>query len=327
MHKKTGSPELWDGVIATKPGLNEELDRIGAAIDWSLVGVIVDELHSSRRGRPSYPPLVMVKVLLLQQWHGGASDEAMEAALDDRRSFRRFVGLGAADAVPDHSTISRFRSAFASNGCAERVFDEINRQLDGLGLMVKDGTIMDATLVQAQARSRTRRRDEDGATEVVSADPDAVWAGKGGRARYGYKVHIGMDKGSGLVRKAGMTQASTNETDVADDLVSGDEAAVYGDRAYSTHKRTKRLRGMGIKDRTMLRANKHHGPLVRWKKLRNELIGRRRWPVEKVFGTLKRVYNYRRVRYLGLERNTAEMRLKLIAYNLRRADVLLQAAA
>ena len=125
------------------------------------------------------------------------------------------------------------------------------------------------------------------------------------------------------MRKAVLTAANVNDTEVADYLVCGDEEAVYGDRAYSTRARSERLRGMGIKDRIMRRANKHHAKLERWEKRRNELIAPRRAPVEKVFGTLQRSYGYWRVSYVGLARNMTAMLLKLTAYNLRRADRML----
>ena len=99
-----------------------------------------------------------------------------------------------------------------------------------------------------------------------AGDHDAAWAGKGRRSRYGYKRTIGVGSGSGLVRKAVLTAANVNDTEVADYLICGDEEAVYGDRASSTRARSERPRGMGIKDRIMRRANKHHAKLERWEK-------------------------------------------------------------
>ena len=127
-----------------------------------------------------------------------------------------------------------------------------------------------------------------------------------------------MDAGTGLVRMAVLTPAKVYESEVADELISGDERAVYGDRAYESKERRQRLRAMGIKDRIMHRANKHHPTLPPRLQRRNDLIAPRRSLVEKVFGTLKRSYGYSRVRYRGLQRNSVEMYLKLMAYNLRK---------
>ncbi len=136
-------------------------------------------------------------------------------------------------------------------------------------------------------------------------------------------MHLGGDAGSELVRRAELTPANVNETQVADALIAGDEAAVYGDAAYGTHARSARLRALGIQDRLMRRPSKHHPRLSPAARRRHARIERVRRPVEHVFGTLKRSYGYQRVRYRGLARNTTEMWFKLLAYNLRRADRML----
>ena len=114
---------------------------------------------------------------------------------------------------------------------------------------------------------------------------------------------------------------------MAETLILGDEAAVYADRAYESKQRRRWLRARGIKDRIMHRSHKYQARLPYWQRRRNALIARVRAPVEQVFGTLKRLYHYRRVRYLGLARNTTELWCKCIAYNLRRAERLLLPAA
>ena len=131
-----------------------------------------------------------------------------------------------------------------------------------------------------------------------------------------------MDAGTGLVRKAALTPAKVYESEVADGLVSGDERAVYGDRAYESKRRRRWLKSQGINDRIMHRSHKHQRELPHWQKRRNELISPRRALVEKVFGTLKRSYGYSRVRYRNLGRNAVEMWFKLMAYNLRKAAKL-----
>ena len=119
-----------------------------------------------------------------------------------------------------------------------------------------------------------------------------------------------------------LTPAKVYESEVADVLVSGDERAVYGDRAYESNRRRQWLKSQGINDRIMHRSHKHQRELPYWQKRRNELITPRRALVEKVFGTLKRSYGYSRVRYRSLGRNAVEMWFKLMAYNLRKATKL-----
>ena len=319
MHNPLSEQSFVDVMLPEKVGRNEKLERIESIVDWKKLAKLVNGIYASPVGRPSYPPLVMVKIMVLQQWYG-ASDEAIEEALWDRISFKRFVGLAVEDAVPDHSTISRFRKEVTERGLGHRLFKELGRQLDRKGLFVKQGTLLDATIVEAQARRPSSPGQPGTRSET---DPDAAWTKKGGQAHFGYKAHIGMDAGSGLIREAVFTPANVNDTEVADELVSGDEAAVYADKAYGTKERSEWLKAMKIKDRTMRRGNKHHPELAHWERRRNALISRLRSPVEQVFGTLKRSYGYRRVRYMGLERNATELFFKCMAYNLRRAERLL----
>ena len=321
MHRSTQPPELIDAWLPPRIGRNARLERLTELIDWAPLEAVVADLHAAPVGRPSYPPLLMVKVLLLQQWYQ-ASDPAIEEALWERLSFRRFVGLGLQDAAPDHSTISRFRTQLAQAGLAERLFAAVEQQLGARGVLVKQGTLVDATLVEAQVR-----RPKGGPTGAGSPrDPDAAWARRGRQARFGYKVHLGVDADSELVRRAELTPANVNETQVADGLIAGDEAAVYGDAAYGTQARSARLRARGIQDQLMRRPSKHHPRLSPAARRRHARIERVRRPVEHVFGTLKRSYGYQRVRYRGLARNTTELWFKLLAYNLRRADRLLSDA-
>ena len=312
-----GQPSLAESLLPEGLGHNERLERIAAAVDWNRFARLADGVHSAREGRPSYPPLTMVKVLLLEQWYN-LSDPQMEEALGDRISFRRFVGLGLQDDTPDHSTISRFRGELEKKGLSERLFKELEFQLEELGLVLKQGTLMDATLVEAQVR---RPPASEGLGVKSPTDPDADWTrgGRDRRSHFGYKVHLGVDAGTGLVRRAVLTPAKVYESEVADALVCGDERAVYGDRAYESKRRRQWLKFQGIDDCIMHRSHKHQRELPDWQRRRNERIAPVRALVEKVFGTLKRSYGYSRVRYRGLGRNGVEMWFKLMAYNLRRA--------
>ena len=324
MHRDMGQPSLAEAVVAETLGHNQRPERIDDAVDWERLGRVVAGVHAAPRGRPSYPPLLMVKVLLLQQWYT-LSDPQMEEALGDRLSFRRFVGLGLQDATPDHSTISRFRQAVDADGLSASLFTELATQLDTQGLVLKEGTLLDATLVAAQVR---RPPLAAGRGAPSATDPEAAWTqrGRGTRSHFGYKVHLGVDENTLLVRRAVLTPANVYESEVADALVSGDEQVVCGDRAYESKRRRQWLRAQGIEDGIMHRAHKHQPELPVEQRQRNARIAPRRAMVEKVFGTLKRSYRYQRVRYRGVRRNTVELWFKLMAYNLRKADTLAWAA-
>ena len=157
MHREMGRPSFAEAVVSETLGHNQRLERIDDAVDWERLGQVVAGVHAAARGRPSYPPLLMVKVLLLQQWYS-LSDPQMEEALGDRLSFRRFVDLGLEDDTPDHSTISRFRQALEVDGLSARLFTELAAQLDAQGLVLKQGTLLDATLVAPRCGARRWRR-------------------------------------------------------------------------------------------------------------------------------------------------------------------------
>jgi transposase, IS5 family len=315
MHRAKGQLGFLDSFLGDGLGRNERLDRIDALIDWGGVEALVSSLHMAAEGRKAYPPLTMVKALLLQQWYG-LSDPRLEEALSDTLSFRRFAGLGLQDGTPDHSTISRFRKALSERSLDARLFDEITRQLEEQGLVLKRGTLMDATIVAAQAGKPSIQEGRGAKSEV---DPDADWTRKGGKAHFGYKAHIAVDEGTGLIRRALLTPARINESEVADALILGDEHAIYADKAYENKVRRQALKQRGIKDRIMHRSHKNQLRLPYWQRRRNTLIAPIRAGVERIFGTLKRCYGYTRVRYFSLNSNLTQLRLLAIAYNIRRA--------
>ncbi len=254
---------------------------------------------------------MLFKVLLLQSLYG-LSDRETEDAVNDRLSFRRFVGLGLEEAVPDHTVVNRFRNLLVAEQLLDKLFGELERQLEKAGLILKRGTMLDATLISAAVPEP--RRGE------APQDPDArITARKGkGGVSYGYKAHVGVDQVSGLIRRVITTPANVNDTVVADALICGDEAAVLADAAYHTHARQQALKERGIKPRLARRPNKYHPELPPRLKRYNRLIARRRAAVETTFATLKRRMGLSAVRYLGLAKATAQIKLAAIAFNLRR---------
>jgi IS5 family transposase len=254
---------------------------------------------------------------LLGIWHG-SSDPALEALIRDRISFRRFAGLSLSDRTPDHSTLWRFRQELTCSGLVDQVFQEINRQLEVKGLIVKQGTLVDASFLQARARPPRAPRKGHAGPVKPSADPDAKWGRKGSKSVFGYKVHIGADKGHTLIRTVQVTDASLTDTELGDALICGDEKAVYGDQAYSSHARHDWLVEAHIKDRLMQRPNKHHPKLPPRHRRRNWMISKIRAAVERPFSVFKEHYGMRRLRFFNLATNRTHCMLAACAYNLRR---------
>jgi IS5 family transposase len=288
------------------------LRQIETKIDWQPFAALLQELYPSRRGRPSYPPLVLFKALLLQQWYG-LSDPGLEEAIRDRLSFQQFLGLSFHDPVPDETTICRFRGLLARKEMGEPLLALLAAQLDAQGLLVKQGSLIDATLLKAQPRPPRKGQS--------SLDPEADWVKKGKDGHFGYKAHLTVDQESGLVRRIKLTKASLPDTSLWEEMVMGDEAAVFADKAYAKASRREELTRRGVFCGIMHKAQRGQ-PLSPWQESMNRWLARVRVAVERVIGTLKRHYSLERLRYLGHHRNWCHLLLVSICYNLKRMLVL-----
>lgn len=310
-----------EALLDPRLGSNAKLAKIEGLIDWQRLQPLLAGVRSGETGRPPYPPLSMLKAIYLQALYD-LSDPGLEEALLDRLSFRRFCGFALDGGTPDETTICRFRAAAARVGALERCLAEINRQLEARGLMLKKGTLMDASIVAATHNPPKR---EAGMGTAHPREPGADWTNKNGKSFFGYKLHVGVDEGSGLIRKAAFTPARTQDNEVAEALISGDEAAVYADRIYESKARRARLKAQGIKDRIMHRRHKYMPVLPRWMAARNRLISKRRAPVESIFSAMKRIYGKARTRCHSLTVNAADFFAFAAVFNLRRASNVLVA--
>ncbi|MET4717068.1 IS5 family transposase [Bradyrhizobium japonicum] len=310
--KRTGQPSFVEALMPKGAGANAALDRLAGLVKWyrfeKLIGHLRDE---GSPGRPGYPVLVLFRAVLLQSLYG-LSERELEEALGDRLSFKRFVGLSLEDATPDHTVLNRFRNQLVEQGLLEKLFGELDRQLENAGVILKRGTMLDATLIQAVSAPPKEDRP--------SNDPDARFAKRQGKSgsTFGYKAHVGVDEGSGLIRAVLTTPANVNDTTPADALIRGDEAAVWADAAYDTHARRARLKAEGKKPLIARRPNRHHPELPPRLKRYNLLIARRRAQVETTFATLKRRMRLTCIRYVGLIKATGQVVLAAIAFNMRR---------
>jgi transposase, IS5 family len=310
--KRTGQPSFVDALMPKGAGANAALDRLAGLVKWyrfeKLIGHLRDE---ESPGRPGYPVLVLFRAVLLQSLYG-LSERELEEALGDRLSFKRFVGLSLEDATPDHTVLNRFRNQLVEQGLLEKLFGELDRQLENAGVILKRGTMLDATLIQAVSAPPKEDRP--------SNDPDARFTKRQGKSgsTFGYKAHVGVDEGSGLIRAVLTTPANVNDTTPADVLIRGDEVVVWADAAYDTHARRARLKAEGKKPRIARRPNRHHPELPPRLKRYNLLIARRRAAVETTFATLKRRMRLTCIRYVGLIKASGQILLASIAFNMRR---------
>lgn len=338
--KMSGQFSFADALVTTRSG-PDRLGKLSSIVKWYRFEKVLKPVGSeSQTGRPAYPALVMFKALLLQRLYG-LSDAELEDALYDRLSFRRFCGLGLEEAVPDHTTLCRFRNRLVERRVLEKLFTELDRQLDAAGLILRRGTMLDATVIETEAARPPRYDDatkgnggpggaQDGPfgfeakTPANKAkpgrDPDAAFCRRKGRSgsSYGYKAHVGVDEGSGLIRRVITTPANINDTVPADRLICGDEGRILADGAYHTHERSRMLRQRGIADGLMRRPNKHHPVLKPAARRFNRLVSRLRASVETTFATLKRRMGLDTIRYVGLAKAEAQVLMAAIAFNMRR---------
>ncbi len=288
------------------------LDEIDQLIDFSIFADAfeVSSSGTSRGGRPAYPALMMFKILLIQTLYN-LSDEKVEEALADRLSFKRFCGFAVEDITPDKTTIGRFRNSL--QGLEENFLDMVNEQLDQHGMRVRKGTLVDASIVKSNSK------DPKGG-EVSERDPEAGWTKKGGQYHHGYKVHVSMDKDSGLINKTKVTSADVHDSQALLECLDEDDGQVYADKAYDKEEDRKVLRKNQIKPRLMRRTYQSDTDIKKARKANlNKAIGKVRGAVEKFFGTTKRSYGMRQARYLGTLKNELHIRLMAVVYNLVRA--------
>lgn len=310
--KKSGQMGFGDMEATGRVPEGHFLKKIDGQIDWRPFEKLLEPLYHPTQGRPSHPPLMMFKALLLQQWYS-LSDPGLEEAICDRLSFQRFLGLSLTDPVPDETRICRFRNMLAQAELGERLLALLEEQLQAQGLIVRRGSLIDATLIKAQPHAP--RKGE------ASPDPEADWTRRGKDGHFGYKVHLTVDQGSGLVRRLALTPASTSESRLFEEMVIGDEAAVFADGAYAKDARKAALRGRGVFCGIINRPWRYRA-ITAQQKRRNKFFSRVRRAVERVIGTLKCRYGLARCRYLGRRRNLNHLWLKGICYNLKKMLVL-----
>lgn len=310
--KQSGQPSFVDALLPKGSGRNVVLDRLDGLVKWYRFEKLLAHLRDEASpGRPGYPVLLLFRALVLQSLYG-LSDRELEDALNDRLSFKRFAGLGFEAVAPDHTVLNRFRNRLVEEKLIEGLFAELDRQLEKAGLILKRGTMLDATLIEAaSAPPSSDRPSHDGDARITKRQ------GKGGFT-FGYKAHVGVDEGSGLIRTVITTPANINDTTPADELIRGDERRVWADAAYDTHARRARLKAQGITPRIARRPNKHHPELPPRLKRYNRLIARRRAAVETTFATLKCRMKLNLIRYIGLTKASAQITMAAIAFNMRR---------
>jgi IS5 family transposase len=274
------------------------LGEMDVVVPWArLEALIAPHYTKPRKGRPQMPLVVMLRIYFLQQWYG-LSDPGVEEALYDMHSMRDFTGLNLAhDAIPDETTILNFRHLLEAHNLTEAVFGAVSEYLEEQSLLMRGGTIMDATLIAASPSTKNKS---------AKRDPDMSQTKKGNQWYFGMKAHIGVDAKSGLVHTVKTTTAKVHDARMTDDLIRSDDAVIFGDKGYVSDKRKRVARADGVlwavKDK-----RKRGRTLSSSQKKRNRKHGTVRAKVEHVFRVIKCQFGYRKARYRGLAKNAAQM--------------------
>jgi len=299
------------------------LKKIDKFVDWENLESICKRMYKdSKRGRPSLPIIVALKCLVLQYLYN-LSDPALEDALIDRMSFQRFLNISFDIELPDFTTIWRFRERLIKADLLDEIFTSILQQLDKRNLILRKGTLVDATLVQAARKKVKNKSTRDGNVKRSSQqDHDASGTQKGGKQYYGYKGHIATDEGSNIIRRRRFTTASVHDSREFDNLICGDEQSVFADKAYANDTIKRNMREKGIYYGIMDKGRRGRPKLSTKQKKANAWKKKVRNAVERPFAHFKKHMGFRSVRYVNLKRNELHFTFLCMIHNMRRAIAL-----
>ena len=273
------------------------LDEMEKVVPWDILIAVVKPYYTeSKIGRTKTNLLMLLKIYFLQQWYN-LSDPAVEEAIYDRNSFQKFLNIDLLSArIPDETTILNFRHLLEEHELSEKFFSAVNGSLTDRGLLMKRGTLVDATIIVASSSTKN---------ESKKRDPEMSSTKKGSNYSFGMKAHTGTDMESGLVHTLKATTASEHDIEEFENLLHGEEEIVGGDKGYASDEKKKNFRGKGIQCIVLNKARRNHKLSSRQKK-NNKKYSSLRAIVEHPFNVVKNLWGHRRVRYRGLKKNLVQ---------------------
>ena len=326
----------------------KRMEQINAIVDWSRIENLLLRNYpvgKSFEGNDAYPPLILMKCLLLQQWFKIDSDPELETQINDRISFKKFLGLSFDDSAPDHSTFSRFRGRFSKDNM-RMINHELLSQFAAKGLTINEGIAIDARLVQSASHpisnkeiqeQREKREtpegkiDKNGNNLKFSRDLDSNWVVKNNKPHYGLKEHASVDTNYGFVLATELTPSSVNDSIYLPYCVAASchteepVKKVFADKGYFGKPNRDFLSMNKIEDAIMRKATKGT-ELTEYETERNKAISKVRYIVEQYFG-LSHLHNRAyRARFPKLIKNAVDVLFRQMAFNLFRASKILKPA-
>lgn len=271
------------------------LAEMDAIIPWAQLLELIDPHYpKAGNGRPPLGLEKMLRIYFLQIWFN-LSDPGAEEALYDSESMRRFARIElSVDRVPDESTILNFRHLLEEHDLTKAMFERINGLMEQKGLLLRSGTIVDATIIAAPSSTKN-------ATE--SRDPEMKQTKKGNNWHFGMKIHVGTDR-RGVVHSLAATHAAAADITQMNALLHGQERTIFGDQAYWKEADRQRFRAAGVRYRVNRRGTAQR-PLTEHQKKINQSRSRTRARGEHAFRIVKQLWDFAKVRYRGIAKNAA----------------------
>lgn len=319
MDKQLSLSALSDELSQVRTKKREFLAEIDRIVPWEKwISIIKPYYYKGERGNKPYDLERMLRIYLVQNLYN-LSDMAAVAEVIDSRAFSDFCGVESSNQVPDGDTLGRFRNILLRNGIQQELFAQVVELLMQRGLILKRGTIVDSTFIEAPSSTKNEKKE---------CDPQAHSAKKGNTWHFGYKAHIGVDKESGLVHTVKVTAANEHDVTVTSELLTGEEEEVYGDSGYlgaekrpealkknkagkSVHykinRRPSQSKNKSARSQAQIKRHEHEKSSVRAK-------------VEHVFAVVKLQLRFRKTRYRGLQKQIAKMNMMFALANLILAD-------
>ena len=287
-----------------------------ALLPWSRMLAVIEPVYpKSGNGRRPYPLETMLRIHCIQQWYN-LSDGAMEDALYEIASMRLFAKLSLDQAIPDRTTIMNFRHRLEQHQLARQLFESINQWLSDAGIMMTQGTLVDATIIEAPSSTKNKRQQRD---------PEMHQTKKGNQWHFGMKAHIGVDAKSGLTHSLATTAANEHDLNQAGNLLHGKEEFVFGDAGYQGAPKREELAGVKVewaiterpgKVKALKQRPRKNKAVIQFERLKASI----RAKVEHPFRLIKRQFGFVKERYKGLMKNDNQLAMLFTLANLFRVD-------
>ena len=341
MLKKITSSSFVHYDVKRRTKKKQFFKQMDLIINWTKISQELNKkikrAHKDAYGRAAHHPIVLFKMMLIQTWYK-LSDEGVEEMINDSISANEFCGLKIEDAVPDHSTLCRFRKELTELKIMDKLLNKINRQLKKHRILLSTGAIVDATLTESPWKNsrpdyiaKDRKEEEEQEFDFVKSpkkgsDIEGSWLKKGKKSYFGYKQHVATDK-EGLILGIHTVSANEYEGKGLEPLINKikkehEITDLATDKGYASKLNRELLKKHKIKCRIQLKATKTKG-LSKWGKKFNKLISKYRYKIERTFGSIKKWFSGGIARYKGKCKIHTQHVLEAIAYNLKRSPKLL----